>query len=387
MALRLDQLQGLLAGGNPLFDFGIGLLGASSPRAGGVGFGEAVAQAQQFAQNRQQQALQLQAMRESMLQRQRQQQAQEQIAGLLGQQTIAQAPPTAIRGPADDPLAVNVDVPGRLGMVPTIQTPEGQQQLMGLLAQADPAGFTSQLTQGLLGQMLATQQARQIGESPIGKMLADLEVAEMTGNREATQALRQAIQQELGEEVDLSEVRSFRNDVIRNSSEFITAQEGFDRVRVGATSGTAAGDLALIFGFMKILDPQSVVREGEFALAETAAGVPAQIRALYNRLLTGERLTPEQRADFLSQAQAQFQVRVKQHQRLVEDARGFAERNNLPLADVVPEFVMPQAFEPIELEVPESEITQETRSLRSPLTQREREELNRLRRQFGLGGD
>ena len=163
MALRLDQLQGLLAGGNPLFDFGIGLLGASSPRAGGVGFGEAVAQAQQFAQNRQQQALQLQAMRESMLQRQRQQQAQEQIAGLLGQQTIAQAPPTAIRGPADDPLAVNVDVPGRLGMVPTIQTPEGQQQLMGLLAQADPAGFTSQLTQGLLGQMLATQQARQIG--------------------------------------------------------------------------------------------------------------------------------------------------------------------------------------------------------------------------------
>src|SRR5690554_3599620 len=135
MALRLDQLQGLLAGGDPLFDFGIGLLGASSPRVGGVGVGEAVAQAQQFAQNRQQQALQLQAMRESMLQRQRQQQAQEQIAGLLGQQTIAQAPPTA-----DDPLAA--DVPGLLGMVPTIQTPEGQQQLMGLLAQADPAGFT-----------------------------------------------------------------------------------------------------------------------------------------------------------------------------------------------------------------------------------------------------
>jgi len=34
---------------------------------------------------------------------------------------------------------------------------------------------------------------------------------------------------------------------------------------------------------MKILDPGSVVREGEFATAQNSAGIPERIRAKYNR--------------------------------------------------------------------------------------------------------
>ena len=53
---------------------------------------------------------------------------------------------------------------------------------------------------------------------------------------------------------------------------------------------------------MKILDPGSVVREGEFATAQNTGSVPEGIRALYNRIISGERLTDQQRADFLGQA-------------------------------------------------------------------------------------
>lgn len=73
--------------------------------------------------------------------------------------------------------------------------------------------------------------------------------------------------------------------------------------RILASENTAAGDLSLIFNYMKMLDPGSVVRESEFATAQNTAGVPARIRNLYNKMLTGERLDDEtQRIEFRNQA-------------------------------------------------------------------------------------
>ena len=53
---------------------------------------------------------------------------------------------------------------------------------------------------------------------------------------------------------------------------------------------------------MKMLDPGSVVREGEFATAQNAAGVPERIMNIYNKLITGERLNVSQRNSFKGQA-------------------------------------------------------------------------------------
>ena len=58
----------------------------------------------------------------------------------------------------------------------------------------------------------------------------------------------------------------------------------------------------MIFAYMKMLDPGSVVREQEFANAQNAAGVPDQVRNAYNKALRGERLNPAQRAEFLRSA-------------------------------------------------------------------------------------
>jgi len=65
---------------------------------------------------------------------------------------------------------------------------------------------------------------------------------------------------------------------------------------------TAAGDLSLIYGYMKILDDGSAVKEGEFANADNARGVPEAIRAQYNKTLNGQRLAPNQRKDFVQSA-------------------------------------------------------------------------------------
>lgn len=93
-----------------------------------------------------------------------------------------------------------------------------------------------------------------------------------------------------------------RDEYNAQSKEFTLIGDAYQRLESAAAEPSAAGDLALIFSFMKILDPTSVVREQEFANAQNAAGVPDRIKAMYNKVLTGERLPPKQREDFLSQA-------------------------------------------------------------------------------------
>jgi hypothetical protein len=75
------------------------------------------------------------------------------------------------------------------------------------------------------------------------------------------------------------------------------------KVRDAGANPSAANDIALIFGYMKMLDPTSVVREGEFATAQNAGNIPTRIWALYNQMLdSGQRLTDAQRQDFLRSA-------------------------------------------------------------------------------------
>lgn len=77
-----------------------------------------------------------------------------------------------------------------------------------------------------------------------------------------------------------------------------------------AKTPSAAGDVALVFNFMKMVDPGSTVREGEFATAQNSAGVPDRLRAQYNSVINGERLAEAQRADFVSQAGGQYKAQV-----------------------------------------------------------------------------
>lgn len=57
--------------------------------------------------------------------------------------------------------------------------------------------------------------------------------------------------------------------------------------------------IAMVFKFMKALDPTSVVREGEFATAENSAGVPENVRNMYNKVMEGGRLGDEQINQFV----------------------------------------------------------------------------------------
>ena len=92
-----------------------------------------------------------------------------------------------------------------------------------------------------------------------------------------------------------------RGEYTKNTDEFSKIDSAFSRLQSSLT-GTGAGDLSLVFQYMKILDPGSTVREGEFANAANAGGVDDQIVGIYNKLNDGAFLSPMQRVDFYQRA-------------------------------------------------------------------------------------
>jgi hypothetical protein len=83
---------------------------------------------------------------------------------------------------------------------------------------------------------------------------------------------------------------------------FNDVRSSYDRVATASEQDNGPGDIAMVYGYMKMLDPGSVVREGEFATAEQTTGLPGYVVNLYNKAISGTRLTPEQRAQFVDMA-------------------------------------------------------------------------------------
>lgn len=106
-----------------------------------------------------------------------------------------------------------------------------------------------------------------------------------------------------------------RDEFIAQNKDFRAVRDAYSRINASAKEPSAAGDLALIFNYMKLLDPGSVVREGEFATAQNAAGIPERVRANYNRVVNGERLTEETRKDFLKQAKNLYGSQENQYKK------------------------------------------------------------------------
>jgi len=156
---------------------------------------------------------------------------------------------------------------------------------------------------------------------------ADAAAAKAQADAEAAKALLPDVKGE----------STLRREYDQQSKSFVNARIGFEKLQEASLGDpSAAKDLSLIFGYMKLLDPTSVVRESEQASASNAAGVPERIRNIWNRLLTGERLTPEQRLDFISSGRRLFLPYIADQTEREKFYSGLAEEYNFKAARAVP---------------------------------------------------
>jgi hypothetical protein len=97
---------------------------------------------------------------------------------------------------------------------------------------------------------------------------------------------------------------------------------------------TPQDDIAIVFAFMKTLDPSSVVKETEFATAANAASVPESVRNMYNKALQGTRLNAEQRKQMAKTAFVSYKAFREAHNQAAEQYRGYARGTGIRPDDV-----------------------------------------------------
>lgn len=134
----------------------------------------------------------------------------------------------------------------------------------------------------------------------------------------------------VGGQQEFGNLNALATQFRQDAGEYQDVANAYATVQAAVTSPSPAGDIALIFAFMKMQDPGSTVREGEQATARNAGNIPERIRAQYNRLLgTGESLTDVQRADFVGQARRTAEARQRQFKPILSRYRARAQEAGL----------------------------------------------------------
>lgn len=126
-----------------------------------------------------------------------------------------------------------------------------------------------------------------------------------------------------------------RKEFTSQTGKYREVVDAWQKIKSAAMNPSAANDIALVFSYMRALDPASTVREGEFATAQNAAGVPTQIVNAYNKLVSGERLSQPQRQDFLQSAYGLVESQMPNAQAIVGRYTDIAKRSGILPENVV----------------------------------------------------
>ncbi len=129
-----------------------------------------------------------------------------------------------------------------------------------------------------------------------------------------------------------------RDEFQKQTKDFGIVRDAFAKVNVAATDPNAASDIALIFAYMKMLDPTSVVREGEFATAQNAGGIPDRVVNMYNRAINGTRLNDQQRKNFVGEAKKVYKAQTESLDTTRKTYTDLGTRYGLDVRNIVTDF-------------------------------------------------
>jgi hypothetical protein len=117
--------------------------------------------------------------------------------------------------------------------------------------------------------------------------------------------------------------------------DFQAIDGAYRQINKSLDAGTAAGDLAASTKLMKLLDPTSVVRESELAMAMQATGKLDQLYNYANKIATGQFLSPKQKGEFRTLATEFYNSAGEQYNLKRGEYADIAKRNEINVPDVV----------------------------------------------------
>jgi hypothetical protein len=134
-----------------------------------------------------------------------------------------------------------------------------------------------------------------------------------------------------GFENEMSLGKAFKAEPIYK--DYSDMQSAFGQVVSSLSAGTPIGDVAGATKIMKLLDPGSVVRESELAIAMAASGRMDRLQNYFSNMLSGEKLTPTQRDDFKALANELYAAAGDAYNKKRNEYRGFGEAYNFKNLD------------------------------------------------------
>lgn len=139
----------------------------------------------------------------------------------------------------------------------------------------------------------------------------------------------------------LSDVAGVRKEYVDAPQDFVKMRDAFGKIDAAGKDVSPAGDLGLIYNYLRLLDPGSTVRESEFAQVAASGGLGERFQGYGNMLLTGQRLTDAQRNDVLAQSANAMQSQLGHQLRAEQEFGSLAERYAIPARDVTPDLIGP----------------------------------------------
>lgn len=124
----------------------------------------------------------------------------------------------------------------------------------------------------------------------------------------------------------LSSEEGLRKEIAPHLKRFSDIDIAYNKILKAVSKPSAANDVTLVYNFMKMQDPGSTVREGEYATAANAAGIPDRVKAMYNRALKGETLAPTQRNDFANAARSTYSAEKETYDMITGGYKKVADR-------------------------------------------------------------
>lgn len=145
-------------------------------------------------------------------------------------------------------------------------------------------------------------------ESPdmqMARQKDQLDIAFKKAQINATNALANKRNEPPSTAPDFKAANTLRDEFNSLTKDFRSVQDAYSKIR--KTSNTGAGDMSMLYQYVKLLDPGSVVRESEFATAAASGSYGERIAGAVKGITSGGRLSNALRNEFLNEADNVYQ--------------------------------------------------------------------------------
>ena len=238
----------------------------------------------------------------------------------------------------------------------------------------DPAQLRAKLVQGLKSQMTPEQiftifapkptqvdNGAQIGfrdtnpNSPtfgqntaggaVQKVVSPDAVLRTNAALENARATRDAARETAGATRDAARMQTgFQNEqglrkefeALPEVKKYKQALPSYKGIEDAVSRNTAQSDINIVYGIAKLYDPDSVVREGEYATVANSPNIPDRIKGYAQYLAGGGKLTPKVKGEILAEARSRMQSFENEFSAARTNFESIANRSNVDTSRVFP---------------------------------------------------